>query len=85
MDQVILLLISHCVCHGLNTNCPQKGLTHSGPICVYCPKLIDAGEKRRERAGERREGGRQEVKQRRLEGVKKSKEMREAKRVQEEQ
>lgn len=84
MDQVIVLLISQCIQYGLNTSFTQKGLTCSGPICVYCPKLIHAGEKERERAGLRRTEGRQEAKQRRP-GVKKSKEMREAKRVQEEQ
>lgn len=76
----MLLLISRCVCCGLNASCPRRGLTQSGRICVYCPKLTDAGEKEREEGG--REAGSEAEK---AGGVKKSKEMRETKRVQEEQ
>lgn len=65
VDQLIVLLISQCIQHGLNSNQPQNGLTRSGPAWVYRPKLIHAAEKR-EREG--RKEGRQEVKQRGLEG-----------------
>lgn len=69
MGQAIVLLISQCIWHGLNTNLSQRDLTRSASICVYCPKLIHAGDKETE--GRRENQGRKagsEVKQSRLEG-----------------
>lgn len=58
MGQVIVLLIGHCIWHGLNDNFPQNDLTWSGPICVCCPQLIHAGEKETEERRELRKAAR---------------------------